>query len=56
VVIHASYASLLARLTGYSRTAINRRNPQAKKHKTWEGDGVLVLDDGNGTIYDTDSK
>lgn len=56
MVIHASYASLPAPLTGCSWLVINRRNPQAKKHKTWEGDGVLVLDDGTGTIYDTDSK
>ena len=56
VVIHAFYASFLVPLTGCSWTTINRRNPQAKKHKTWEGDGVLVLDDGSGTIYDTDSK
>jgi len=35
---------------------MNRRRPQAKKHKTWEGDGVLVFIEGMLTLYDTDSK
>ena len=34
-----------------------RRVPQNKKHKTWDGDGVLVVDRGaNGTMYDMDGK
>ncbi|KIY62493.1 hypothetical protein CYLTODRAFT_438881 [Cylindrobasidium torrendii FP15055 ss-10] len=32
------------------------RNPQTKKHKTWEGDGVLVVEGTRGKLYDTDSK
>jgi len=30
-----------------------RRNPQTKKHKTWDGDGVLVSrTNGESTLYD----
>ncbi|KIK68828.1 hypothetical protein GYMLUDRAFT_153158 [Collybiopsis luxurians FD-317 M1] len=33
------------------------RNPQAKKHKTWEGDGVLAVNGSKATLYDsTDGK
>ncbi|KAJ3760057.1 P-loop containing nucleoside triphosphate hydrolase protein [Lentinula raphanica] len=33
------------------------RNHQAKKHKTWEGDGVLVVLSSRATLYDsTDGK
>ncbi|KAI5123982.1 hypothetical protein M0805_006394 [Coniferiporia weirii] len=28
------------------------RKPQYKKHKTWDGDGILVLSGGKGTLYD----
>ena len=31
-----------------------RRAPQTKKHKTWDGDGVLVLSGGKGVLYDMD--
>lgn len=30
--------------------------PQHKKHKTWDGDGVLVLSGGKGTLFDMDGK
>ncbi|KAH7915224.1 P-loop containing nucleoside triphosphate hydrolase protein [Hygrophoropsis aurantiaca] len=32
------------------------RNPQYKKHKTWEGDAVLVLNGARGTLYDLEGK
>ena len=33
---------------------IPRRMPQQKKHKTWDGDGVLHLAKGTGVLYDMD--
>ncbi|PVF93834.1 hypothetical protein CPB86DRAFT_85171 [Serendipita vermifera] len=32
------------------------RNPQAKKHKTWEGDGVLQLEGNLYSLFSTDGK
>ncbi|KIM45152.1 hypothetical protein M413DRAFT_441835 [Hebeloma cylindrosporum] len=32
------------------------RNPQFKKHKTWEGDGVLVINALDAILYDSDGK
>ncbi|KLO18384.1 hypothetical protein SCHPADRAFT_899782 [Schizopora paradoxa] len=32
------------------------RMPQYKKHKTWDGDGVLVLSGGKGTLFDLEGK
>ncbi|KAG7450934.1 uncharacterized protein BT62DRAFT_1071552 [Guyanagaster necrorhizus] len=32
------------------------RNHQTKKHKTWEGDGVLVVEGSQATLFDTDGK
>ncbi|CCM04369.1 uncharacterized protein FIBRA_06542 [Fibroporia radiculosa] len=32
------------------------RNPQYKKHKTWDGDAVLVVGDPSCTLYDMDGK
>ncbi|KAJ3518137.1 hypothetical protein NLJ89_g63 [Agrocybe chaxingu] len=33
------------------------RNPQYKKHKTWDGDATMVVDDKNtATLYDADGK
>ncbi|KAJ6497887.1 SNF2 family N-terminal domain-containing protein [Mycena sanguinolenta] len=32
------------------------RNYQAKKHKTWDGDGVLVVTGPKSTLYDSDGK
>ena len=34
----------------------NRRMPQYKKHKTWDGDAVLVLNGTKGTMYDLEGK
>jgi len=33
-----------------------RRNPQTKKHKTWEGDAVLVRCGRKSTLYDVDGR
>lgn len=33
-----------------------RRSPQYKKHKTWDGDAVLVLKGLKGTLYDLEGK
>lgn len=33
-----------------------RRNFQHKKHKTWDGDAVLVVSGSKGTLYDLDGK
>jgi len=33
-----------------------RRHPQYKKHKTWDGDAVLVLKGLKGTLYDLEGK
>lgn len=35
---------------------VNRRMPQYKKHKTWDGDAVLVLNGAKGTMYDLEGK
>lgn len=35
-----------------STDTIRRRHPQTKKHKTWEGDGVLALSGGKGVLFD----
>lgn len=33
-----------------------RRNPQYKKHKTWDGDGVLAINTLDAILYDSDGK
>ncbi len=33
-----------------------RRNPQYKKHKTWDGDAVLVVSGNRCTLYDSDNR
>ncbi|KAH7920920.1 hypothetical protein BV22DRAFT_1020349 [Leucogyrophana mollusca] len=35
---------------------IQWRAPQYKKHKTWDGDAVLVLSGARGTLYDLEGK
>ncbi|KAF9245007.1 P-loop containing nucleoside triphosphate hydrolase protein [Melanogaster broomeanus] len=35
---------------------IQWRTPQYKKHKTWDGDAVLVLNGARGTMYDLEGK
>ncbi|KIK99085.1 hypothetical protein PAXRUDRAFT_823120 [Paxillus rubicundulus Ve08.2h10] len=35
---------------------IQWRTPQYKKHKTWDGDAVLVLTGARGTMYDLEGK
>jgi len=33
-----------------------RRYPQYKKHKTWDGDAVLVLTGIRGSMFDLEGK
>jgi len=33
-----------------------RRNPQTKKHKTWDGDAILVASRAKATLYDIDGR
>lgn len=42
----------------YSSDGAIRRYPQGKKHKTWDGDAVLVVAAGTttGTLYDMEGK
>lgn len=35
---------------------MRRRNPQTKKHKTWEGDAMLVRIGRKATLYDVDGR
>lgn len=35
---------------------VTRRNPQYKKHKTWDGDAVLVVNAVKATLYDMEGK
>lgn len=32
------------------------RAPQTRKHKTWDGDGVLVAEGNKFTLYDMDGQ
>ncbi|KAG8822142.1 helicase, partial [Serendipita sp. 401] len=36
--------------------AVQWRNPQSRKHKTWEGDGLLQVEGGLCTLFDSDGK
>lgn len=38
------------------RSDYPRRLPQARKHKTWEGDGVLVVNSSRATLMDQDGR
>ncbi|CAK5281379.1 unnamed protein product [Mycena citricolor] len=42
--------------TGSHYWMVQWRNFQAKKHKTWDGDGVLVVDENKTTLYDSEGK
>jgi hypothetical protein len=35
---------------------VKRRYPQAKKHKTWDGDGVLKLEGDRYYLFGIDGK
>lgn len=35
---------------------LSRRAPQAKKHKTWEGDGVLVVTRPKAALMDLEGR
>jgi hypothetical protein len=51
-------AASLPLLFGTWLTNDNRRVPQNRKHKTWDGDGVLVVNTGSrrSTLMDQDGK
>lgn len=34
----------------------NRRKPQQKKHKTWEGDGILKSTGGKAALHDQETS
>jgi DNA repair and recombination protein RAD54B len=38
------------------RDKCQRRAPQSKKHKTWEGDGVLVVTKPKGVLIDLEGR
>ncbi|KAF8070293.1 P-loop containing nucleoside triphosphate hydrolase protein [Lyophyllum atratum] len=46
-------AQALERSTGWFN---GKRNHQTKKHKTWDGDAILVASAGKATLYDVDGK
>ncbi|TFK44573.1 P-loop containing nucleoside triphosphate hydrolase protein [Crucibulum laeve] len=44
------------RASGEEYWMVQWRNPQYRKHKTWDGDGVLVVLRQKATLYDLDGK
>jgi DNA repair and recombination protein RAD54B len=38
------------------RNHVQRRVPQSKKHKTWEGDGILVVTKPKGVLMDLEGR
>jgi DNA repair and recombination protein RAD54B len=38
------------------RNHVKRRAPQSKKHKTWDGDGVLVVTKPKGVLMDLEGR
>ena len=40
----------------YSNRTLSRRAPQAKKHKTWEGDGILVVTKPKAALMDLEGR
>ncbi|PIL37156.1 hypothetical protein GSI_00848 [Ganoderma sinense ZZ0214-1] len=42
--------------TGDNYWMVQWRNPQYKKHKTWDGDAVLVVSGNKCTLYDSDNR
>ena len=49
-------ASLDAFGCSLTRQSRSRRHPQTKKHKTWEGDGVIIVEGTKVTLFDTEGK
>ncbi|KZT04627.1 uncharacterized protein LAESUDRAFT_727800 [Laetiporus sulphureus 93-53] len=43
-------------LAGEKRWMVLWRNPQYKKHKTWDGDAVLVIRGNTCTLYESDGR
>ena len=45
------------RVRTQSYASINsRRHPQTKKHKTWEGDGIVIVEGTKVTLFDNEGK
>ncbi|KAH9853466.1 SNF2 family N-terminal domain-containing protein [Lenzites betulinus] len=49
-------ASGVSAMEGDQYYMVQWRNPQYKKHKTWDGDAVLVVSGGKCTLYDSDNR
>ncbi|KAI0832427.1 P-loop containing nucleoside triphosphate hydrolase protein [Trametes gibbosa] len=49
-------ASGVSAMEGDQYWMVQWRNPQYKKHKTWDGDAVLVVSGGKCTLYDSDNR
>ncbi|CDO75591.1 hypothetical protein BN946_scf184858.g31 [Trametes cinnabarina] len=49
-------ASGASALEGDQYWMVQWRNPQYKKHKTWDGDAVLVVSGSKCTLYDSDNR
>ena len=41
---------------GLTRQSLSRRHPQTKKHKTWEADGIIIVEGTKVTLFDTEGK
>jgi len=41
---------------GLTRQLPSRRHPQTKKHKTWEGDGIIIVEGTKITLFDPEGK
>ncbi|KAI0638193.1 P-loop containing nucleoside triphosphate hydrolase protein [Trametes polyzona] len=49
-------ASGVSAMEGDQYWMVQWRNPQYKKHKTWDGDAVLVVSGSKCTLYDSDNR
>lgn len=47
---------LFVSLDVFTNSTPSRRNPQHKKHKTWDGDAILVLSETKAYMHDMESK
>jgi hypothetical protein len=46
----------LAAYRGYDVLTAHRRLKQTKKHKTWDGDAVLIVTGTDARLIDTDGR
>ncbi|KAI0375644.1 hypothetical protein BV20DRAFT_959644 [Pilatotrama ljubarskyi] len=54
--LDADGASGTSAMEGDQYWMVQWRNPQYKKHKTWDGDAVLVVSGNKCTLYDSDNR